>query len=232
MVAGVTKHSGRFQNAPARPGASKQRTGQQTAQRTTRPVSNGHLGSQPATATNGPILQARQDAATAEADVVTISRIHLRRLMASSPRVRIAHLTDPELTPADRTELENSVRSALPRSAPVNSTPSALLGYLRQLSRAYRYKCVVTIVLLTAGSLLAATAWHNTGERMVVSSYTWIIDWRLPDGSVWHGAWKAGLPVIAMRPHNGRVVLRYWWNGRGYVTTEVDESWLIRNSFD
>jgi hypothetical protein len=55
---------------------------------------------------------------------------------------------------------------------------------------------------------------------------------RLPDGSMWHGAWKAGLPVIAMRPYNRKLVLRYWLNGRGYTTTEVDENWLVRNSFD
>jgi hypothetical protein len=86
--------------------------------------------------------------------------------------------------------------------------------------------------VLPAVSLLAAMAWHNTGDRMVVSSYTWIIDWRLPDGSMWHGGWKAGLPVIAMRPRNGKVVQRYWLNGRGYAMTEVDENWLIKNSFD
>jgi len=80
--------------------------------------------------------------------------------------------------------------------------------------------------------LLAGQAWHNTGERMVGTSTTWIIDWHLPDGSIKHGAWKAGLPMIAMRPHNGKVVLRYWLNGRGYATTEVDENWLLRSTFE
>ncbi len=86
--------------------------------------------------------------------------------------------------------------------------------------------------MLTAGGLLAGMAWHNTGDRVVRSNATRIIDWHLPDGSIWHGAWKAGLPVIAMRPHNGKVVLRYWLNGRGYATTEVDENWLLSNSFE
>ena len=76
------------------------------------------------------------------------------------------------------------------------------------------------------------TALHNTGERMVGSNATWIVDWRLSDGSIKHGTWNAGLPVIAMRPRNGMVALRYWLNGRGYATTEVDENWLRGNSFD
>jgi hypothetical protein len=75
-------------------------------------------------------------------------------------------------------------------------------------------------------------AWHNTADRIVGTNFTWMIDWHLPNRSIWRGAWKAGLPMIAMRPHNGKVVLRYWLNGLGYATTEVDESWLRGNSFD
>jgi len=221
-----------FQKVVARPGANKQRTGQRPAPRMAASVSKAHMRIRPAPALTDPIQQARQDAAIAEAEVVKISRIHLRELMASPSRVRIAHLSDPELTPADRTELEHSVGSVLPRSAPVKSTPSKWVGNPRRLLRACGYKCAVATVVLAAGGLLAGVAWHNTGERMVGSNDTWIVDWRLPDGSIWHGAWKAGIPAIAMRPHNGKVVLRYWLNGRGYATTEVDESWLLRNSFD
>ena len=227
------KRPSRIQNVPARPPASKQRAGQtaRPGPRRATPVGKAHVGSRPAAAPMDPILQARQDAATAEAEVVKISRTHLGTLMTSPPRVRIAHLTDPELIPADRTELENSVRSAIPRSASVTSTSSKLAGYPRQLLRACGYKCALATILLAAGGPLAGVAWHNTGERMVATSTTWIIDWRLPDGSIWHGAWKAGIPMIAMRPHNGMVVLRYWLSGRGYATTEVDENWLLRNSF-
>jgi hypothetical protein len=60
------------------------------------------------------LRQARQDASNAERDVVQVSRAHLGTLVASPPRHRIAHLDDPELTPADRAELANSVRAALP----------------------------------------------------------------------------------------------------------------------
>jgi hypothetical protein len=179
-----------------------------------------------------PILQAQRDAAAAEAEVAKISRAHLGTLMASPPRVRMAHFNDPELTPADRTELEQSVRSALPRSTPVKAAPSKLTDYLRRLLRACGSRCAAATVLLVAGALLAGLALHNTGERMVASNATWIVDWRLPDGSIKHGGWNAGLPMIAMSPHNGKVVLKYWLNGLGYATTEVDASWLLRNSFD
>jgi hypothetical protein len=196
------------------------------------PASKAHAGIRTAAAPVDPIQQARQDAAAAEADVIRISRAHLTTLMASPPRARMAHLTDPELTPADRTELQQSVRSALPRRTPVKAAPSTAPAYLRRLLRACGYKCAVATIMLTAVGLFAAMVYHNTGDRMVGSNGTWIVDWRLPDGSIKHGAWKAGLPVIAMSPHNGKVVLKYWLNGLGYATTEVDESWLRGNSFD
>ena len=226
------KQPKRIQKVPARPVADKQRTGKRPAPRKADPVGKAHAGTKPPAARKDPILEAQQDAAAAETEVAKISRAHLGTLMASPPRVRMAHFNDPELTPADRTELEHSVRAALPRSTPVKAAPSKLTEYLRRLLRACGYKCAVTTVLLAAGGLLAGTAWHNTGERMVASNATWIVDWRLPDGSLKHGGWNAGLPVIAMSPHNGKVVLKYWLNGLGYATTEVDENWLRGNSFD
>jgi hypothetical protein len=222
----------RVQKVPARPGINRQLTGQRPAPRKTEPVRKAHAGNQPAAARMDPILKAQQAAAAAEAEVAKISRAHLGTLMASPPRVRMAHFNDPELTPTDRTELEHSVRAALPRSAPVTSAPSKLAGYPRRLLQACGYKCAVGTVVLAAGGLLAGLAWHNTGERMVGSNTTWIVDWRLPDGSIMHGSWKAGFPAIVMSPHNGKVVLRYWLNGRGYATTEVDQNWLLGNSFD
>jgi hypothetical protein len=226
------KHPRRSRQVPARPGADKQRTGQRPAPRKASPISKPNVGIPAAAARLDPILQARQDAAAAEAQVAKISRAHLETLMASPPRVRMAHFSDPELTPVDRTELERSVRSALPRSAPVKAAQTSLPGYFRRLLRARRYKCAVATVVLAAGSLLAGMAWHNTGDRIVGTNDTWHIDWRLPDSGIKHGAWRAGLPMTAMPSQNGKVILRYWLNGRGYATTEVDETWLLKNSFD
>jgi hypothetical protein len=228
-MAGIVKKLSRwFQKVPAQAPASKNRPFP--------PKENlgakNHVGRQPVAVATDPMRQARQDAATAEAEVAKISQTHLATLMSSPPRQRVTHLADPELTPADRTELEHSVRSALPRSAPVNTSQTSVPNYFRRLLRACGYKCAVATALLAAGGLLAGQAWHNTGDRLVGSNVTWIIDWHLPDGAIWHGAWKAGLPATAMRPYNGKVVLRYWLNGRGYATNEVDESWLLRNSFD
>ena len=223
-----------LQNLAARPPAGKQGAGQtvRPGARKSNSVGKPHARIRTAAAPKDPILQARQDAAAAEAEVIKISRMHLATLMASPPRVRMAHFTDPELTAADKTELENSVRAALPRSAPVKATQTSRPADFRSLLQGCGYKCAATSVLLAAGGLLAGLAWHNTGERMVGSRATWIVEWRLPDGSIKHGAWKAYLPVIAMRPRNGKILLRYWLNGRGYATTEVDEDWLLRNSFD
>jgi hypothetical protein len=232
MAGGAMTRPSRIQKVLARPPVGKQRAGLRPSPPKENSVNKDLTGRQPAAAPKDPVLQARQDAVAAEAEVAKISRTHLGTLMASPPRQRMAHLTDPELTPADRTELEHSVRSALPRSAPVKAPLSTLAAYPRRLLRACGYKCAVATVVLTVGGLLAGMAWHNTGERIVASGYTWIIDWHLPDGSIWHGAWNAGIPAIAMRPHDGMVILRYWLNGRGYATTEVDETWLLRNSFD
>jgi hypothetical protein len=232
MAGGVMKRPSRIQKVPARPGVDKKRTAKRPAPRKADPVGKAHAGTKPPAARKDPILEAQQAAAAAETEVAKISRMHLRRLMASPARQRMAHLADPELTPVDRTELEQSVRSALPHSTPVKAAPSKLTDYLRRLLRTCGYKCAVTTLPLAAGALLAGLAWHNTGERMVGSNTTWIVDWRLPDGSIKHGGWNAGLPMIAMSPHNGKVILRYWLNGLGYATTEVDENWLRGKSFD
>ena len=135
------KQPRRIQKVPARPVANKQRTGQRPAPRKADPVGKAHAGGRrPAAVPVGPILQAQRDAAAAETEVAKISRAHLATLMASPPRVRMAHFNDPELTPADRTELEQSVRSALPRSAPVKAALSKLANYPRRLLRACGYK--------------------------------------------------------------------------------------------
>jgi len=60
----------------------------------------------------------------------------------------------------------------------------------------------VTIVVLAMVCLLAGIPCRNTGERLVASNQTWAIDWKLPDGTTWHGAWKAGLPAVAPLPHS------------------------------
>jgi hypothetical protein len=174
---------------------------------------------------------ARLDALNAERDVVQMSRAHLATLMASPPRHRIAHLDDPELIHADRTELANSVRSALPLSLRLTSPRWRSTGLIRGLRLACGYKCIVALVVLVACAVPATLTWRNTGTRIVGSDSTWIIDWHLPDDTVLHGAWKAGMPAVAMQAHNGTVVLRRWLNGRGYATTEVDERWLLDNSF-
>jgi hypothetical protein len=178
-----------------------------------------------------PIAQARRDAAGAANDVIEVSRARLATLMALPPRDRIAHLTDPDMTPMHQAELEASVRIALPRTAPARAAPPRLSAALRRLLQPCGYRCAVTIVVLATAGLLVGMASRNTGERLVATNSTWVIDWKLPDGSTWHGAWKAGLPAIAMHPRHGKVVLRYWLPGRGYATTEVDQEWLLEHSF-
>ncbi|MET4482673.1 hypothetical protein [Bradyrhizobium sp. F1.13.3] len=206
---------------PARPVPRSTRSGVSTVAR--RPA---------AAAPVDPLEEARRDAAHAANDVTEISRAHLATLIALPPRARIAHLTDPELTPLHQAELEASVQTALPRTAPARPAPPRLSSSRRRFLQAWGYRCVLTIVVLATAGLLAGIARRNTGERLLASNETWIIDWRLPDGSTWHGAWRTGLPAVAMHPRNGRVVLRYWLAGRGYATTEVDQGWLIANSFD
>jgi hypothetical protein len=179
-----------------------------------------------------PLEQARRDAACAANDVTEISRAHLATLMALPPRARIAHLKDAELTPLHQAELEASVRIALPRTVPAGAAPPRLSAALRRLLQPCGYRCAVILVVLTMAGLLAGTAWHNTGQRVIVSHETWLVDWHLPDGSILHGGWKAGFPVIAMRPRNGLVTLRFWLAGQGYAETEVDQDWLVTHSLD
>jgi hypothetical protein len=222
-----------FQRWREQPVAPKLRTGQPP-----RPGPRAAQAGMSAVATRSavsapvdPLEQARRDAARAANDVTEISRAHLTTLMALPPRARIARLKDAELTPLHQAELEASVRIALPRIAPAKAAPPKLSAALRRLLQPCGYRCAVTIVVLAMAGLLAGTAFRNTGERLVGSSETWVIDWKLPDGSTWHGAWKAGLPAVAMHPWHGKVVLRYWLPSRGYATTEVDQDWLLEHSF-
>jgi hypothetical protein len=208
------------------------------AGRPARPVSGTAQAGATAVATRptapapvNPIEQARRDAARAANDVTEISRAHLATLIALPPRDRIAHLTDPDLTPMHQAELATSVRSALPRTAPARAALARLSARLRRIVQPCGYRCSVILVVLAMAGLLAGTAWRNSGERLVASNETWVIDWKLPDGSIWHGAWKAGLPAAAMHSRHGTVVLRYWLPGRGYAMTEVDQNWLLKHSF-
>ena len=223
-----------FQPISGRPAAKKART-VPTARPATKKEPAGGIpaatGSNPAGPID-PFLQAQRDMANAENEVVEVSRGHLATLLALPPRTWLSHLADLELTPADKSALENSVRSLLPRSTAAKLLALNLAGTLRRLLQRCGYKCIASIVVLAVCGLAAGTAWRNTGERVIVSNETWWVDWNLPDGSNLHGGWKAGSPAIAMRPRNGRVVLRYWLTGQGYATTEVDQDWLIKHSFD
>ena len=178
-----------------------------------------------------PIELARRDAARAANDVTEISSAHLATLTALPPRDRIAHLTDPDLTQLHQAELEASIRIALPRTAPARAAPPRLSAAVRRLLHRCGYRFAVPIVVLAITGLLVGMAWRNTGERVIVSNETWVIDWKLPDGSTWHGAWRAGLPAVAMHPQHGKVILRYWLPGGGYAMTEVDQDWLLEHSF-
>jgi hypothetical protein len=177
------------------------------------------------------LRQARLDALTAEQDVADVSRAHLATLMASPPRHRMAHLNDPELTPADRAELANSVRSALPVSFRLKFPRWRPPGLVWGRRSACGYKCIIALVALVACAVPVTLAWRNTGTRIVGSDTPWIVDWLLPDGTSLHGSWNAHVPAVAMQAKNGTVVLRHWLNGRGYATTEVDEHWLLDHSF-
>jgi hypothetical protein len=177
------------------------------------------------------LLQARRDALNAEQGVIRVSRAHLATLMAFPPRDRMAHLKDPELTEADLIELANSIRAALPAPSPLDFPRWLPTGLSQSLRLNCGNKCLLALVISLSGAGTGALAWHNTGSRIVGSDVTWIVDWRLPDGNVLHGAWNARMPVVAMPAHDGVVVLRRWLNGRGYATTEVGERWLLDHSF-
>jgi hypothetical protein len=231
MAGGLMKFAYLFQKLLARRSTGKPKKPAPPAQRT--PDAGVHPPAQTPlnTAPADTLRQAWQDASNAEQDVARVSRDHLAMLMGSPPRHRMAHLNDPELTPANRNELANSVRSALPVSLRFKFPRWRPTGLVQRLRLACGFKCIVALVALVACAVPGALAWHNTGTRIVGSDVNWIVDWHLPDGTVLHGSWKARMPAVAMRAENGMVVLRQWLNGRGYATTELDEHWLLDHSF-
>jgi hypothetical protein len=231
MAGGLMNFADLFQKPFARRSTGKPKNPAPPAQRTLDAGVRPPTQSPPNTAPADTLRQARVDASNAEQDVARISRDHLAMLMAHPARYRMAHLNDPELTPVHRTQLANSVRSALPFPFRFKFPRWRPTGLVQRLRLACGFKCIVALAALVAGAVLSAEAWHNTGTRMVGSDVSWIVDWHLPGDTVLHGAWKAGMPAVAMQAHNGTVVLRRWLNGRGYATTEVDERWLLDNSF-
>jgi hypothetical protein len=231
MAGGLMKFADLFQKLLARWSTGKPKKPAPPAQRTpdagVQPPAQTPLNTAPADA----LRQARQDASNAEQDVARVSRDHLAMLMAHPARYRMARLNDPELTPAHRTELANSVRSALPVSLRFKFPRWRPTGLVQRLRLACGFKCIGALAALVAGAVPGALAWHKTGTRIVGSDVSWIVDWHLPDGTTLHGAWQARMPAVAMRAENGKVILRHWLNGRGYATTEVDERWLLEQTF-
>jgi len=130
------------------------------------------------------IEEARRDAQAAANAIARISARYLRDFLALPPRLRLPHLGDPALTPSDKSELERSVRSALPSSSILRLPRWKLTNLVRGLWPSCGYECIVTFVLLIAGGLLTATAWNNTGSRIVGSDNAWPVDWTLPDGTL------------------------------------------------
>jgi hypothetical protein len=156
-----------FQQISGRPAAKKGRT-VPTARPATKKEAAGGIptatGSNPASPID-PFLQAQRDVANAENEVVEVSRGHLATLLALPPRTWLSHLADLELTPADKSALENSVRALLPRSTAAKLLALNLARTSRRLLQRFGYKCIASIVVLAIFGLAAGTAWRNTGER-------------------------------------------------------------------
>jgi hypothetical protein len=156
-----------FQQISGRPAVKKGRT-VPTARPAAKKEAAGSIptatGSNPASPID-PFLQAQRDVANAENEVVEVSRGHLATLLALPPRTWLSHLADLELTPADKSALENSVRALLPRSTAAKLLALNLARTSRRLLQRFGYKCIASIVVLAIFGLAAGTAWRNTGER-------------------------------------------------------------------
>src|ERR1019366_10399790 len=122
-----------LQQMSGRPAAKNGRT-VPTARPATKKKAAGGIptatGSNPASPID-PFLQAQHDVANAENEVAEVSRGHLATLLALPPRTWLSHLADLELTPSDKSTLENSVRALLPRSTAAKVLALNLAGTLR-----------------------------------------------------------------------------------------------------
>jgi hypothetical protein len=169
MAGGLMKFADLFQKLLARRATGKPKKPAPPARRTpdagVHPPAQTPLNTVPADT----LRQARQDASNAEQDVARISQDHLAMLMAHPARYRMAHLNDLELTAAHRTELANSVRSALPVSLGLKFPRWELPGLTWRLRLACGYKSIMTLTALVVCAVFAAIAWHNTGVRIVGS---------------------------------------------------------------
>lgn len=183
------------------------------------------------------ILAARYAQAKAQADA---SNARLRRASAArlaeiladpNPTRGLVGLHDKALTPADRAQLQRALAEKLPgrrRRLPLGPRRRAA-ALLRQLR--YRRHTLTQAVLLAAPLLVAvALTYHHTPNgRMVRLRESFVISWRLPDGSLLRKHEPSYARLVLLRGSEGSFALRRWFPRLGYGEVAVEPAFVERS---
>lgn len=183
------------------------------------------------------ILVARFAQAKAQADA---SNARLRRASAArlaeiladpNANRRLAGLRDKALTPFDRAQLQRVLAEKLPEQrqrSPLGLRRQAA-ALLRQLR--YRRRALIKAALLAVPLLAAATLTyrHTPDGRAVRLKESFVICWRLPDGSLLWEQEAAYARVVLLRGSDRSFALRRWFPRLGYGEVSVEPTFVERS---
>lgn len=179
-------------------------------------------------------IQARADVDASNAEVRRASARRLAELLASSDRsALVAGVSDPTLTTYDRQQLEHAIADRMPRRR--RQEISITIGRIITLSlrhACYNWRVIAFLaVFVSLVGIFGFVARCNTPAQEAFFSQGWKFVWQDPDGHTQTISISAGTGVVAMPASRaGRVALRLWDPGLGYLITEVPVSWLVQNA--
>lgn len=176
--------------------------------------------------------QAKAQADASNARLRRASAARLAELLADpDPARQLAGLRDKALTPFDRAQLQRALAEKLPRRhrrLPLNlrQQVAALLQQLRYRRRALTWAALLAAPLLAAATL---THRHTPAGQPVRLKETFIISWRLPDGSVRREQEAPRTRLVLLSKPNGKTDLRRWFSRVGYGEVEVGPAFVERS---
>jgi hypothetical protein len=162
------------------------------------------------------VQRAEREAADAAAAVEARSRERLTQLIQSQPAARLAALTDPDLTPVDRTTLRRSLQAELRRTGGVLPRPERWLRSTAEHVERRRGALLVLATIALALALAYRLAASRNGETAFLPAGA-TVALTEPDGVVVTAVLNPGW--LKVRPlDSSRAEARWWSPAVGYRT--------------
>lgn len=175
----------------------------------------------------GEMDQAHLQATRAYAELESISSDRLQNVLRLPRAERTTRIDDPELLPADRqTLIESLARDDVKirewRPTPNSSRRDTLLR-LWGHNRHRAPTLIRALILFGPVCIFAVTAYRNTGERIVGIPSSEVRFWK-PNGDT-YTATIGGKESIVLVRHFGEYHAREWKRRQAYALAPVDTNW-------